>query len=63
MRRDLKTAGGIGQINLEQELLAKDIAYRGPLGDQGSSLAANNGRIHHQRKSTEARAFRRSLQF
>ena len=32
MRRDLKTAGGVGLVKLEGELLAKDIVYKADMG-------------------------------
>ena len=62
MRRDLKTAGGVGLVKLEGELLAKDIVYKADMGvdDPGNrGLAAVTQ--FRQGKSTDATAFRRSL--
>jgi len=59
-RRDLKTAGGVGFVKLETELLAKDIAYQGgnfhaTNTNFGSVIRSKNG------KSTDASLFRRPL--
>ena len=61
LRRDLKTAGGVGLVNLESELLDKGIAYKGGNLDDSHEvpmLANPRSRIG---KSTDANAFRRSL--
>ena len=57
-RRDLKTAGGIGLVKLESELLAKDIVYKADIGATNGLAGGVNPRLG---KSTDATAFRRSL--
>lgn len=55
MRRNLKTAGGEGLVNIENEFLAKDIMY-----NASTELTKNPAHIV---KSSDATAFRRSLVF
>ena len=39
MRRNLKTAGGVGMINIENELFAKDIMYKASLDTNPAILS------------------------
>ena len=41
MRKNLKTAGGVGLANLSSELLAKDIVYKASLDSTSAVLSKN----------------------
>ncbi len=56
-RRDLKTAGGVGVMKLENELLEKDIVYKAG-GHNIGTMAGARTKIG---RSTDDTAFRRSM--
>ena len=58
-RRDLKTAGGLGVMRLESELLAKDIAYKAGLS--GHNIGTMVGARSKLGRSTDDTAFRRTM--
>ncbi len=57
--RDLKTAGGLGVMKLESELLAKDIAYKA--GMSGHTIGTMAGARTKLGRSTDDTAFRRTM--